>query len=58
MAWACVYAAMWVSLTIFLITWYTIDQRDREASYTGGYFNNSDKTSAWASISVNKTWTN
>ncbi len=42
MAWACVYAAMWVSLIIYFITWYTIDWGDRETSYTGGYVNISD----------------
>ncbi len=57
MAWACVYAAMWVSLIIYFITWYTIDRGDRETSYTGGYVNISDNTSARARISVNKTWT-
>ncbi len=30
MAWACVYAVMWVSLIIYFITWYTIDRRERE----------------------------
>jgi hypothetical protein len=55
MAWACVYAAVWVSLIIYFKGMYTIDRRDRETSYTGGYINISDNTSAWASISVNKT---
>jgi hypothetical protein len=53
-----VYAAVWVSLIIYFITWYTIDRRDRETSYTGGYINISDNTSGWASISINKTWAN
>jgi hypothetical protein len=52
MAWACVYAAMWVSLIIYFVTWYTKDGRDRE---TSGYINISDNRSAWAIISVNKT---
>jgi hypothetical protein len=55
MVWARVYAAMWVSLIIYFIPWYSIDRRDGETSYTGGYINISDNSSAWASISVNKT---
>jgi hypothetical protein len=54
MVWACVYAAVWMLLIIYFITWYTIDLRNRETSYTGGYINISDNASAWASISVNK----
>jgi hypothetical protein len=55
MVWAYIYAAVWMSLIIYFITWYTIDRRDRKTSYTGGYINISDNSSAWASISVNKT---
>jgi hypothetical protein len=55
MAWACVYTAVWVSLIIYFITWYTIDRGERETSYTGGYSNISDNSSAWASISVKKS---
>jgi hypothetical protein len=57
MPWACVYAAVRVSLIIYFITWYTIDWRDREASYTGGYINISDNSSAWTSIYVDKIGT-
>jgi hypothetical protein len=52
MAWACVYAAEWMSLLIYF------DRRERERErdcYTGGYSNISDNSSAWASISVNKS---
>jgi hypothetical protein len=54
MAWAFVYAAMWVSLIIYFIRWYTIDWREREQSYIGGYSNISDNTSARAIISLIK----
>jgi hypothetical protein len=52
MVWACVYAAVWVSIIIYVITWYTIDRRDEDKSY--GYANISHNTSIWASISDNK----
>jgi hypothetical protein len=55
MAWACMYAAVWVSLFIYLITWYTIHKRERETSCTGGYFNISDNSSAWTGIHVKKS---
>ncbi len=58
MVWACVYAAEWVSLIIYFITWCTIGRRDRETSYNDGYSNISNNTSTRASISDNKIWTN
>jgi hypothetical protein len=55
-AWACIYAAVWVFLIIYFLTCHTIDRREREKSYnTGGYFNISDNSSAWAGIHVNKS---